>query len=186
MDPLKPNPTKIATKWALIYFVVSIVITYAFQFLDIDQNSPAKYISYMPFIAFLLLTQKEYKDALGGYLTFGEGFSAGFRYALFSGLLLALFLFVYLAYLSPDMLDKAVASQQDKLAEQGLSAEQIDKANEMTKKYGPLFGAVAAAIGSAIFGAVIALVGAAIFKKERTPFDYDDRVESTTVVDPIV
>ncbi|MDB5000009.1 MAG: hypothetical protein JWR76_1086, partial [Mucilaginibacter sp.] len=52
MENLSVNSTKIATKWALIYVVVSIIITYTFQFLNIDQNSPAKYIGYLPFIAF--------------------------------------------------------------------------------------------------------------------------------------
>jgi hypothetical protein len=184
MENVIPNATKVATKWAVIYVITSIVITYLFQLLNIDQNSGVKYISYIPFIAFLLLAQKEYKDQLGGFITFGQGFSAGFRYAVFGGLMLAVFIFIYLTFLSPQILEQSIASQQDKFKEQGLSSEQIDKANEIGKKYGPIIGAFVAAIGLAICGAIIALIGAAIFKKEPTIEDIERG--SASNVDPAV
>ncbi len=184
MENATQNATKVATKWAIIYVITSIVITYLFQLLNVDQNSGVKYLSYIPFIAFLLLAQKEYKDQLGGFITFGQGFSAGFRYAVFAGLLLAVFIFIYLTFLSPQILDQSLAAQQDKLKEQGLSSEQIERANEIGKKYGPIIGAFVAAIGLAIFGAIIALIGAAIFKRERTIDDLEQ--DSTSYTDPAV
>jgi hypothetical protein len=184
MENVIPNATRVATKWAIIYVITSIVITYLFQLLNVDQNSGVKYISYIPFIAFLLLAQKEYKDQLGGFITFGEGFSAGFRYAVFAGLMLAVFIYIYLTFLSPQILEQSIASQQDKFKEQGLSSAQIDKANEIGKKYGPIIGAFVAAIGLAICGAIIALIGAAIFKKERTIEDIEH--DSTSYTDPAV
>jgi hypothetical protein len=181
MENFSVNPTKIATKWALIYVVVSIVITYTFQFLGIDQNSAVKYIGYLPFIAFCLLAQKEYKDISGGFMTFGKGFSIGFRYALFSGIILAVFVFIYLKFLSPEILVKSMEEQQTVMADKGMSQEQIDKALEIGTKYGAIFGAVATAIGSLIFGAIVALIGAAILKKERTAYDIVDSAEDPTV-----
>jgi hypothetical protein len=183
MDTI-PNPTKIATKWAVIYVVTSIVITYLFQFMNIDQNSGVKFLGYIPFVAFLFLAQKEYRDQLGGFLTFGQGFSAGFRYAVIAGLMLAVFIYIYLTFLSPQILDQSIASQQDKFKEQGMSAEQIEKANEIGKKYGSLIGASGAAIGTAVIGAILSLIGAAIFKKEPTIDDIERN--STTYADPEV
>ncbi|HAL81645.1 MAG TPA: hypothetical protein DCO83_04925, partial [Mucilaginibacter sp.] len=101
MENVKKSYTNVAAKWAVIYVITSIVITYAFQFLNVDQASPAKYLSYIPFIAFLLLTQKEYKDQLGGFLTFGQGFMSGFMYSVFGGIILAVFIYIYLGILSP-------------------------------------------------------------------------------------
>jgi hypothetical protein len=183
MDTI-PNSTKIATKWAVIYVVTSIVITYLFQFMNIDQNSAVKFLAYIPFIAFLFLAQKEYRDQLGGFLTFGQGFSAGFRYAVIAGLMLAVFIYIYLTFLSPQILDQSIASQQDKFKEQGMSAEQIEKANEIGKKYGPLIGAFGAAIGTAVVGAILSLIGAAIFKKEATIDDIER--DTTAYADPEV
>jgi len=171
MENVKPSPSKPAFKWAIIYFVTSIVITYIFQFMDMSQSTAAKLIGYIPFIAFLFLTQKEYKDQMGGYVSFGETFLPGFLYSLFAGLMLAVFVFIYLKYLSPQVLEQAISDQKDKLVSQGLSEDQIDNANNITRKYGAIIGAVFTAILMPIIGAIIALIGAAIFKKERSPFD---------------
>ena len=182
MEQLAPNATKIATKWALIYVLTAIVITYVVQFLNLDPNSPVKYLSYIPFIAFLLLAQKEYKDKLGGYIKFGEGFSTGFRYGVFAGILFGIFIYIYLAFLSPEMLAKSIDSQRDAMAAKGLSSEQVDKGIEMAKKYGAVFGAFGIAIWYAILGVIVGLIGAAIFKKEHLPSDND----TTTYADPTV
>jgi hypothetical protein len=181
MEQLQANANKVATKWALIYVLTAIVITYIIQFSNLDPNSSVKYLSYIPFIAFLLLAQKEYKDQLGGYIKFGDAFSAGFRFALYSGILLAVFIYVYLAFLSPEVLSKAMEAQRDKMTEQGLSSEQIDKGIEIGKKYGAIFGAVGAAIAYAILGVIIGLIGAAIFKKERSAFDPELPITDTTI-----
>lgn len=178
--PVQQNATKIATKWALIYTVTAIVITYAFQLLNIDPNSPLKYITYIPFIAFLMMAQKEYRDLLGGYISFGDAFSSGFRYAVFSGLLLAVFIYLYLAILNPAMFDKALETSRASMVDKGMSDDQIEKAMGIAKKWGPLFGAFGTAIVYAICGAIIALIGAAIFKKERSPYDVaQDAIDPT-------
>ncbi|MGZ3757666.1 MAG: DUF4199 domain-containing protein [Mucilaginibacter sp.] len=169
--PVVQNPTKVATKWAFIYALTAIVITYAFQFLNVDPTSPLKYITYVPFIAFLMMAQKEYRDVTGGYISFGDAFSTGFRFSLFAGLLIAVFSYLYLAILSPGVWDKVLDSTRTQLEAKNMSSAQIDQAMAITKKWGPLIGAFGAAIAYAIFGAVLSLIGAAIFKKERSPYD---------------
>ncbi|MFB9844881.1 DUF4199 domain-containing protein [Mucilaginibacter ginsenosidivorans] len=179
MEQLKPNPTKVATKWALINLLVSIVLTYLIQFASTDPNSPLKYLGYLPFIIFLILTQKEFKDQQGGYLTFGEGFSAGFRYAVFTSILLALFTYVYLAFLSPEIMQKAAEQARAQMEAKGMSSEDIDKAIGYTIKLGPIIGAFVLAIIDTIIGIAIALVGAAIFKKERSAYDPEPPADPT-------
>ncbi|MEO6149695.1 MAG: DUF4199 domain-containing protein [Mucilaginibacter sp.] len=183
-ETVKSSSTKIATKWALICLAITIVLTYTFEFLNIDPNSPAKYVNYVPFIGLLLLTQKEFRDELGGFMTFGQGFSAGFRYAVFTGLLTALFTYIYLGFLSPDQWQKALDTAQTQMEEKGTMTDaQIKTAMDITAKYGLLITAFFLAIGSAVMGAVISLIGAAIFKKERSPYDMDD---AEVVEDPAV
>ena len=92
METKKVSSSGIAVKWSLIYLVTSIVITYLFQSLNTDPESPVKYISFLPFIAFLFLTQKECRDSLGGYMDFGKGFTVGFLFAIISGVLVAIFI----------------------------------------------------------------------------------------------
>jgi hypothetical protein len=179
---VKHNPTKVATKWALIYLATAIVFTYAFEFLNIDQTSSWKYISYIPFFGFLLLTQKEFRDQIGGFMTFGQGFSAGFRYSVFSGLLIGIFTYVYFAFLSPHVYGKLLETIQTGLEQKNnMSEEQIDKAMGFYKgPWGLAIMGFGAAIGMTVFGAVVSLIGAAIFKKERSAYDIvEDAIDPT-------
>jgi len=139
--------------------------------LNIDPNSPLKYLTYIPFIAFLFITQKEFKDEIGGFITFGEGFSAGFRYALFTGLVIAVFVYLYCAVLSPAVFDKALEASRAKMEAQNMPSDRIEKGMEIGKKWGPLMGAFGTAVVYPIIGAIISLIGAAIFKKERSAYD---------------
>jgi ABC-type spermidine/putrescine transport system permease subunit II len=173
MDQMPPNSTKIATKWAVISALTSIVLTYAIQFANIDSKSPVNYLSSIPFIIFLLLAQKEFKDANGGFISFNQAFSTGFRFSVFAGLIMAVFIFIYLKVLSPEVLEKAMETQRDQMHEKGMSDGDIEKAISMGKNLGPVFGAFGVAIFDALFGLVVSLIGAAVFKKERSPFDND-------------
>ena len=123
----------------------------------------------------------EFKQRLGGFMTYGDGFSAVFRYSLFTGLVIAAFIFLYCKVLSPDVFDKALEASRPKMEDQGMPSEQIDKGMDIGKKWGPLFGAFGAAIGYAIFGAIISLVSALIFKKERTAYDIVNEATDPTL-----
>lgn len=170
MEIQKTSPMPVIIKWGAIYVIASIVLTYIIQFLNVDPDSPIKWLSTLLFIAFMLLTQKEYGDVNGGYLTFGEGFKAGFLFAILSGIVLSVFTYLYFAVLSPEMVDKIIASTEAKMASKGLSQEQVDQAMSFTKKLlSPVGITISALISAAIMGAIIALIGAAIFKKDRPP-----------------
>lgn len=170
METTVPNRNKLAFKWSLIFFIVSVAFTYTFQLLNIDQNSGVKYLGYLPFIAFLFLAQKEYKDQLNGYLTFNQGFSVGFKYSLFSGLMFAVFMYLYLAFLSPQIMDQALEANRTQMADKNMSEEQIDQAMSIAKNFGPIIAAVFVVIFDLIIGAILALIGAAIFKKDPPMF----------------
>jgi hypothetical protein len=187
MEIKKASPSQPALKWALINLVTSIVITYAFQFLNVDPNSSIKYLSFLPLLAFLFLTQKEYKDQLGGYLTYGEGFMAGFLYTIFTGVLIAVFTYVYYAILSPDMVGKILEASQKKMTEDGkMTQEQMEMALDMTRKYFAVFAVLGVIFIYAIFGTIVSLISAAVFKNERSPYDIPDNNETPKPFDPAV
>lgn len=182
MDPFTtpPNSTKVATKWALIATATSIVLTFVYQYLNIAQDSPARYLSLLPFIAFIILAQIEYKQLLGGSITYGKAFSTGFRVALFAGILGAIFMFIYISYINKEFIPQMMEVQRAKMVEKGLTDEQIDKAMAMSSKVsGPAMISLFAAVGSAISGAIISLITAAIVKKDPPPFDGEAYVQPT-------
>ncbi|HTK18374.1 MAG TPA: DUF4199 domain-containing protein [Mucilaginibacter sp.] len=170
-----PSSAKVAIKWSLIYVLVAIVITYLSEIAKLAVNSPVKYVTYVFLIVFLILAQKEHRDKLGGYIKFGEAFVTGLLYGIFAGVLTAIFVYLYLAVLSPEVFAQALDQQRQTMAEGGkLSSDQIDQAMDIAKKYGAIFGAVGTVFIYAILGVIVGLIGAAIFKKEPSIYNTPD------------
>jgi hypothetical protein len=184
MENSKPSSSGVAFKWALIYLVTSIVITYVWQLLKVDQTSSVKYIGYIPFIAFLILAQKEFRDSLGGFITFGQAFVAGLLYSVFGAILISVFIYIYFTFLSPDVFSKIMDTQRDAMSQKGMSSDQVDQAMSVMNKYGTLITAFFTIFAVAIFGIIVALIGAAILKKERTILDIEQNSDSNP--DPAV
>ncbi|HEY0244040.1 MAG TPA: DUF4199 domain-containing protein [Mucilaginibacter sp.] len=175
------TPSSVAIKWTLIGFITSVVLTFVYQFAKIDVNSPVKYINYVFFIAFLILSQKEYREKLGGFVTFGQAFVEGLLFSVFYGILIAIFTYIYFTILSPAVWEQAMNASQQKLEAAGtMSSDQIESTMNITRKYGVIIAVVGIIIGTPIMGAVVSLIGAAIFKKERSPFDVQDNT-----IDPV-
>ena len=168
---MPPNPTKVATKWALINSLTAIILTYLLFYLNVPLKSPIQYLSYVFLITYMFLAQKEFKDQLGGFITFGQAFSTGFRYAVFTGLVTAVFVYLYYSFLNPTAYDQVLEVTQTSMEEQNTPSSQIEKTMDIMHSWGPLLSAFGIAVGSAIIGAIISLVTSAIIKKERSPLD---------------
>jgi len=173
MENPKPNSTNVAFKWALISFLVGVIFTYLWQILNIDQTSPIRWISYVTFIAFLLLAQKESRDQTGGFISFGDAFLPGFLYSVFSGILSAIFIYIYFSFLSPQVYQQVLDLQRAGMEAKNMSSDQVDQGMNLMNKYGVIITAVVVLIVTPIMGAVVALIGAAIFKKERSILDIE-------------
>jgi hypothetical protein len=181
METNKPSQSSVAFKWTIFSFLTAIVFTYGFQFAGISQTSPAKYVTLIPYIAFLFLAQKEYRDKLGGFMTYGQGFMTGFLFAIYSGILSSLFIFIYYKFLSPAIYEEVLKNMRDQMISKGTPEDTVDS---VVGIYGSItFLTIATFLGSVITGTIIALIGAAIFKKERSILDIE---QSNNYSDPAV
>lgn len=165
MEPkiLEPNPTGIATKWAIVNTGCYAVLTIIFQSTGMNNSSPLGFVIFIPFIGLLLLTQFQFKNSLGGIMTFRQGFAAGFRYALFAGLLIGVFMVIYIKWLGPKVPAAALKAQQDQFRKQGKTEDQIKDAFT----YGPVIFAFGSALTTTIVGAIISFISAALMRKEN-------------------
>ncbi|MBV8391262.1 MAG: DUF4199 domain-containing protein [Mucilaginibacter sp.] len=179
MEPtVAPSSAKIATKWSLIYVLITIVLTYVVEIAKLGINSPVKYFGYIVLVVFLILAQKEHKDKLGGYIKFGDAFVTGLLYSLFAGVLSGIFVYIYLTYLSPELFAQVLDQQRQTMVDGGkLSSDQIDQAMDIAKKYGVMLGAIFTVIGYIIFGVIAGLIGAAILKKEPSTYNTPEPTE---------
>jgi len=174
METSKPGQAGIALKWAVICEIISILITVAFQALKVDQNGPAKYINYIPLIIFLVLAQLEYRKQNGGFMRYGEGFVEGLLYGIFTGILGAIFLYIYVSYINPGLLDQAFAAAHQASIDRGATGDQLDQADHITKIIlSPPVFAVLGLLATVIFAIIIALITSAITKREPTLADIE-------------
>lgn len=169
---MEKKPNMMAFKTAVAFSIYFLVLIYVFKLIGIDQNNLdismsekiiSSLLSYVPFILAIVYVQTTHKKELGGYITFGRAFSAGFKVAAYSGLFIAFLLILYYAVL-------------DRAAFEGIMNAAIEAADgdddkikgiEMMRSSMVYFIGFTAAITYTFFGLVISLISAAIIKKIR-------------------
>lgn len=173
---MEKKPNMLAFKTAVSFAVYFLVLIYIFKLLGINQNSMdmgtgekiiTSALSYIPFILAIVYVQTTHKKELGGYITFGRAFSAGFKVAAYSGLFIAVLLIIYYKLLDP----KAYVDIIDMALEQADGDEQQIKGIEMMRGYMVFFIGFTAAITYTFFGLIVSLIGAAVVKKVRPLYD---------------
>ncbi len=107
---------------------------------------------------------KYFKDNNEGLLTFGEGISVSLFIGLFAGIISAIFMYIYAAYLMPDFGDAIMNNvDMDEMSTQ--EAEVMEQA--MGFATSPIFlaftGFIMKLLGCLIYG----LIGSAILKKDQ-------------------
>ncbi len=167
---LEKKPNKLALQASLAFTVYFLLLIFIFKFLEINAQNQnlstgskiiSQFLSYIPFILAIVYVQTNYKKELGGFVTFGRAFSAGFKVAAYSGLFLFILQVIYY------FIDKqAIQELMDIAIESADGDEQKIKGIEMMKPYMGLFIGFGTAMTYTVFGLVISLVGAAIIKKE--------------------
>ena len=143
---------------------VSIAIMLITYFTGMWKSDAVYWIGYIqyPFLfLFTWMAMKERKqEDYGGTMTYGQGVGTGTMLGLFSGLLLALFMWVYLNNFNPEFQPWMVAERAKHMQANSanMPAAQREAAIDMMERFFVPF-----AVGGAVIGQVfIALVGALI------------------------
>jgi hypothetical protein len=170
------KPNMLAFKSAVAYAVYFLILIYVFKFLGIDQNDPASTVmekvvsyvlSYVPFILAIIYVQTTYKTQLGGFISFGKAFSAGFKTAAYTGLFVGLLLIIYYLILDTDAYKKVMEIAMQAAGDD----ENKRKGVEMMKSYMVYFIGFGGAISYTFFGLIVSLISAAVVKKEKPLYE---------------
>lgn len=171
LKELELKPNKLAFQAAISFAVYYLVLTYLLKLLNIDTAQPdldtatkiiVSILSYVPFVLAVIFVELRHKAELGGYMSFGRGFSAGFRTSAYAGLFLFIIMLLYYKVLDP----AAMSHMLDVAAEQVGDDEAKVKAVRMMGPYMALFTAFGLAITYTLFGLIVSLVAAAFLKKD--------------------
>ncbi|HNP24023.1 MAG TPA: DUF4199 domain-containing protein [Panacibacter sp.] len=156
----------------LLISLVLIVFGLAVYFTGQTTNKSLNSIQYILLFGGIVWSCHYYAKQMNGNVTFGNVFAHGFKTSAFVAALTAVYSFVAVKFLFPDMMEMGINEARKQMQSQNnLSEEQIDQALEITRKF-----FVPIVIGSillmfALIGAIASLVGAGIAKKNpKDPF----------------
>lgn len=148
---------------AVIQILVSVVFYVSGQPFSEIQN----YLSWPLLFACAIWAQLSYRKSLGGEITYGQAFGAGFLAIAVSSLISSIYVYLLYTVIDPTLSEQLRLFTEQKLVEQGnIPDAQIDQVVEMTAKFQkPAFMLLFGVFGGALFGAVISLITAIFTKK---------------------
>jgi hypothetical protein len=115
----------------------------------------------------IFLAVKERKvSELEGVISFGKSFSTGMTVVVISALIFAVYNYVYLSFIDPEMVDKIIEMSERRIRENPdmSDADKTTQINMMSPWMTPPLMALWGFAGSLFFGALISLVIAAILR----------------------
>lgn len=170
------KPNALAFKISLIfaaYILVTIVITGLLN-LDMGPTAPiatrivSGALNWVPFIFAVYYVQNTHKQDLGGFITYGRAFSAGFRFSVYAGLFTGILMFLYYQFIDAAAMEKIVDATVA-----AAKSDQEAKGVEMMRPYFTISTAFGAAVMFTISGLIVSLISAAIVKRDRS-LHYED------------
>ncbi len=172
MDTPKTSVKNIAMNYGLILALVSIVIS-ALLFVTeshIDRPIWASILSVILMALILFYGIKAFKKDNGGFLSLGEALKVGLAIALIAGIISAIYNYIFMTYIEPDLIAKTLEFTSEKMYEQNpnLTEGQAKMALDITAKFmSPGIMFAMAIIGSLFLGFIFSLIGGLILKQPR-------------------
>ena len=163
--------------YGLLTGAVSIVFSILTYILDVPFKSPVMYFSFVILLTGIIYGTFQYRNSyFGGYISFGKAFLSGFIIVLTATVLSSLYSYIFLTFIDPGYLEKIIQQTLEqteaKMADKGVSADQMEPALAMTRKFmSPIIMMIFGILTSAFFGAILSLIAAAFLKKEDKSFD---------------
>ncbi|MFT5384736.1 MAG: uncharacterized membrane protein YhaH (DUF805 family) [Saprospiraceae bacterium] len=176
IDPSSVSPRPVAMRYGLIWGLIGIMVGLLAHILGwSDPSDPnttmtilISVISLGISVTMIVLAVKTHRDQeLGGYMTFGRGFTTGILTTLFNAVIATIWMVIFFSLINPDMFDMIEQGMLRQWEEQGMSEEQIEQAKGFATMFtGPTFMTIATFLGTLFWGAIISLIVSAVMKKD--------------------
>ncbi len=161
------TPGQIGKKYGLIYGLIALLVALIPMIMEIQSTAMA-FIPPVIALVIYIFADKEFRNANGGFMSFGEGFKINIIAATIAGSMRSVVTYVYVKFIDPTYNERMQEVAFNRMREQGMSEEQIEQAVGFTRgisnpEIGLFFGIVWALLGALIIGSIVA----AIIKNEH-------------------
>ena len=165
-----------------IFLGVALIIFSLIMFLlDVERKSPLNYIAFAVMAAglyFIMITVRD--KTLGGVMSYGQAFGAGFWGGLFAAIVGAIFTYFFVSYINPDMISEILIEAEEEMLNSNseMSDEQIEQALSFTENFIANAGAltILSFITNVISATILSLIIAIFAKRENTVVIVEEEV----------
>ncbi|WP_210517663.1 DUF4199 domain-containing protein [Hymenobacter terricola] len=164
--------TAVSLRFGLLTGLVNIIFTFILFVTHTDQ-SPIRWLGLGILIGGMVMAHKTYMQANNGFMNYSEGLGIGTLLSLVSGVISTAFNFIYVKFVDPEYMSRAMDAARAKMEEKGgMTDEQIDQFLGAMQKYSSGgWGILIGIVVSLLFGFLIALVVSAITKNPKPEFE---------------
>jgi hypothetical protein len=118
------------------------------------------------------LCLREYREQNAGYITYGQGLGLSTLVGAIGGLVAGGFNYIYIEFIDNSVIQRQMDLAREKMEDQGMSASQIQSAEEMTRLFmNPGMQFVVVVITGVIFNFLLGLIVSAVVKREKPIFE---------------
>jgi len=146
--------------------VFSLIIFVA----DLYLNRSITWIGYLILLGGMIWGTLDYrKNYMNGFMSYGKAFSTSFMIGLFTGILAAVYTYVFAQFIHPGFTQEILDMSREQMlaSSPNLSEEQIDQALSYTAKFTtPLMMLIFGFITYVVISAIISLITSIFLKKE--------------------
>lgn len=157
-------------RYGLIMAIISIFMFIGMDVAGVDQTSGiARWLGIPVFLVVLYLAQKYYLDNGDGFMSYGQGIGITFWFSLVSVAIYIVFFYVYIKFVDSSFIETVKQGQIDKMTEQGMSDEQIDRAMGFASAFmSPEMMALFGFLGAMFFDMLCGIL-LTIFTQKKNP-----------------
>ena len=177
------SPFQAAIKPGITMGLVSLAVTFIAYFIDSTLLASGLFglVALVIFFGLIIYFGREYRNELGGYMTFGTAFNFSFISIFISGIISLIGQLLLFHLVDPELpgvlADAAFNSSIEMMEKFGASADslppdQLDKMREDMKGSFTIFGQIKSFGIGIIFYAIIALILGAILKKKDKSLEF--------------
>lgn len=174
------NPSKmnVAVKWGAMIGIASVILSLLFYLTGMINMETGKtgwigtIVSLAIPVAGIYMALNEYKKANNDNLTTGNGASIGILCGLVSGIISAVYTFIFMSYIAPEMLETIKEAQLASM--DGMSNDQEEQMVKMMDLFmSPAVASVLSVLGSLILSLIIGFVLGLIMKNSNPNAEFE-------------
>ena len=156
----------------LILGIILVVFSLLLYVADLNENIWIASISYVIIAVVLYFAIINFRDKQqNGFLTYGKGVSMGTLVGFFASILFAVFTYVYVTYIDPSVIDKALVAAEEGILERmpNISDDELEKQMSIVEIFTkPLIRAITSIFWYTMVSVVFSLLISIFAKQEDT------------------